>query len=132
KAFDTVSHSHIIAVLKQKGVDEHIISLIENSYENINTYIDMKKEKSDSIGIRIGVKQGDPMSPILFNLSVDPLLCKLEEMGKGFVCHMKNVTSLAFADDLVLLSGSWENMQHNIKIVETFCELTGLRMQGEK
>ncbi|NXF36716.1 POLR protein, partial [Nyctibius bracteatus] len=40
KAFDTVSHSYIIAALKQRGVDEHTIALIKNMYENVNTYID--------------------------------------------------------------------------------------------
>ena len=39
---------------------------------------------------------------------------------------------MAFADDLVLLSGSWEGMQKNIEILEVFCELTGLKTQGEK
>ncbi|NXT40868.1 PO21 protein, partial [Pelecanoides urinatrix] len=132
KAIDTVSHSHIIMVLKQKGVDDHIIALITNLYHNINMYIDLKKEQSDPIGIRIGVKQGDPMSPIQFNLSIDPLLCKLEEEGSGFQHCSKNITTMAFADDLVLLSGSWEGMQKNIDISEVFCELTGLKTQGEK
>ncbi|NWX80541.1 POLR protein, partial [Alca torda] len=40
KAFDTVSHDHIIMALKQKGVDNHIIALITNLYYNINTRID--------------------------------------------------------------------------------------------
>ncbi|NXF30548.1 POLR protein, partial [Nyctibius bracteatus] len=40
KAFETVSHSHIIAALKQRGVDKHIVALIKNIYENVNTYID--------------------------------------------------------------------------------------------
>ncbi|NXJ43982.1 POLR protein, partial [Ciconia maguari] len=40
KAFDTVSHSHIVMALKQKGVDEHIIALIKNLYHNINIPID--------------------------------------------------------------------------------------------
>ncbi|NXS50874.1 PO21 protein, partial [Balaeniceps rex] len=71
------------------------------------TRIDLKNEQSDPIGIRIGVKQGDPMSPILFNLSVDPLLCKLEQEGSGYQHGLKTVTTMAFADDLVLLSGSW-------------------------
>ncbi|NWZ60955.1 PO21 protein, partial [Haliaeetus albicilla] len=132
KAFDTVSHHHLIAVLKQKGVDHHIITLITNMYQNTRTRIAMKNEQSDPIGIQIGVKQGDPMSPLLFNLSVDPLLCKLEEEGSGYHHDSKGVTSMAFADDLVLLSGSWEGMQSNIKILEAFCELTGLRTQGEK
>ncbi|NXL68615.1 PO21 protein, partial [Chordeiles acutipennis] len=98
----------------------------------INTRIALKNEQSDSIGIQIGVKQGDPMSPILFNLSIDPLLYKLEEEGEGFQHYSKNITTMAFADDLVLLSGSWEGMQKTIKIVEVFCELTGLETPGEK
>ncbi|NWU82794.1 POLR protein, partial [Onychorhynchus coronatus] len=39
KAFDTVSHQHIITGLKQKGVDSHIINLIANMYENIHTQV---------------------------------------------------------------------------------------------
>lgn len=53
----------------------HIIALIMNVYDNINTSTDMKNEQLDPIGIQIGVKQGDPMSPILFNFSVDPPCC---------------------------------------------------------
>lgn len=35
KAFDTVSHQHILMGLKQKGVEPHIINLIKKMYENI-------------------------------------------------------------------------------------------------
>ncbi|NWU69308.1 POLR protein, partial [Pterocles burchelli] len=40
KAFDSVSHQHIIETLKQQEVDHHIISLIANMYENMNIYLD--------------------------------------------------------------------------------------------
>ncbi|NWX52635.1 PO21 protein, partial [Steatornis caripensis] len=132
KAFDSVSHLHVIMALKQKGVDDHIIALIKDFYYNITTHIDLKEGQSDPIGIRVGVKQGDPMSPILFNLSIDPLICKLEEEGCGYTCEIGKVTTLAFADDLVLLSDSWEGMEKNIKILEAFCDRTGLKTQGEK
>jgi len=72
------------------------------------------------------------MSPILFNLSIDPLLCKLESEGSGFQHYTRNITILAFADDLVLLIESWDGMKENITILEAFCDLTGLRTQGEK
>ena len=45
---------------------------------------------------------------------------------------MNSVTAMAFADDLVLLSDSWENMKQNIKKLETFCNLTGLKTLGEE
>ncbi|NWR40591.1 PO21 protein, partial [Tachuris rubrigastra] len=130
KPFDTVSHQHM--GLKQKAVDPHIITLVKSMYENIYTCIDTKNEQTDHIHIASGVKQGDPMSLLLFSLAVEPLPCKLEECGKGYQQGGNTVTATAFTDDLVLLSGSWEGLKNNIKIPETFCELSGLRTQGEK
>ncbi|NXS40749.1 PO23 protein, partial [Balaeniceps rex] len=95
KAFNTVSHLRIVLALKKKGVDDHIIALINNLYYNTTTHIDLKNEQSDPIGIQIGVKQGDPMSPVLFNLSVDSLLCKLEEEGCGYQLYSKSITTMA-------------------------------------
>uniref|UniRef100_A0A8C0TZ11 Reverse transcriptase n=1 Tax=Cyanistes caeruleus TaxID=156563 RepID=A0A8C0TZ11_CYACU len=132
KAFDTVSHQHIIEGLRQRKVDEHIINLIQSMYVNTSTCIRTKDETSAPINILKGVKQGDPMSPLLFNLALDPLLCKLEKEGQGYKCDGANITAMAFADDLVLLSNSWEGMMRNIKILETFCNITGLKTQGEK
>jgi len=101
-------------------------------YQNVNTRIHLKNDQSDPIRIHIGVKQGDPMSPILFNLSIDPLLCKLETESSGFQQYTRNITTMAFVDDLVLLSGSWDGMKENVTILEAFCDLTGLRTQGKK
>ncbi|NXA48421.1 POLR protein, partial [Nothocercus julius] len=132
KAFDTVSHQHIFQVLGHKGVDKHIIGLIRDLYTNCGTTMEVGGQRSESIKILGGVKQGDPLSPVLFNLALDPLLCGLESKGVGFKYGEQLVTSLAFADDLALLSDSWEGMQQNIKVVEEFCQLTGLRVQASK
>ncbi|NWT91028.1 PO21 protein, partial [Lanius ludovicianus] len=90
---------------------------------NIHAYISRNKTQTDHIQIQVGVKQGDPMSPFLFNLAMDPLLCKLEESSKGYHRGLNSITAMAFADNLVLLSDSWENMKRNIRVVETFCNL---------
>ncbi|NWV44553.1 PO21 protein, partial [Grantiella picta] len=82
--------------------------------------------------ILTGVKQGDPVSPVLFNLALNPLLCKLEHRGRGFHQAGLRIMAMAFADDLVLLSDSWEGMDSNIKILEAFCKLTGLKTEGEE
>ncbi|NWV89328.1 PO21 protein, partial [Machaerirhynchus nigripectus] len=39
KAFDIMSHQHILHGLQQREVDLHVISLVSNTYENIHTYI---------------------------------------------------------------------------------------------
>ncbi|NXI23315.1 PO22 protein, partial [Sterrhoptilus dennistouni] len=39
KAFDTVSHRHIIVGLTQRGVDPHVVHLVSEMYRGITTYI---------------------------------------------------------------------------------------------
>ncbi|NXR65877.1 PO21 protein, partial [Rhadina sibilatrix] len=125
-ALNTVWHR-----VKLKCIMDHIVHLVSEIYKGITMYIITKKGKTDPINICSDVRQGDSMS-LVFNLALDPLLHKLEAQGKGFHHSGFKVTAMAFADDLVLLRGSWDGMCHNIKILETFCELTGLQTQGEK
>ncbi|KAL7370184.1 hypothetical protein ABVT39_021577 [Epinephelus coioides] len=129
KAFDTVSHEHLLSALERKGLDQHMLELVRNSYENCVTKVRCAEGCTADIAMKVGVKQGDPMLPLLFNIALDPLVQTLEREGHGFVANGKSISALAFADDLVLLSGSWEGMVVNLDILETFCELTGMRVQ---
>lgn len=74
KPLETESHSYIITALEQKSVI--IITLYEDIWEH-QYYIDLKNEQPDALGIWIGTKQGDQMSPILFNSSMDAVTALL-------------------------------------------------------
>uniref|UniRef100_A0A8C7INA6 Reverse transcriptase domain-containing protein n=1 Tax=Oncorhynchus kisutch TaxID=8019 RepID=A0A8C7INA6_ONCKI len=132
RAFDSVSHLHILEALGQRGLDEHIIGIVKDAYTGVTTSIKVNEERFPPVGIRVGVKQGDPMSPLLFNLALNPLIDTLERYGLGYELDDQQITTLAFADDLVLVSGSWAGMAHNILILEEFCNRTGLRIQPGK
>uniref|UniRef100_A0A4W6FV19 ribonuclease H n=1 Tax=Lates calcarifer TaxID=8187 RepID=A0A4W6FV19_LATCA len=132
KAFDSVSHQHIAEVLTRKGVDEWMRKLIQDSYKGCTTVVRTKHGETDRIHIKVGVKQGDPLSPLLFNLALDPLLYVLENKGVGFRVGGRSLTALAFADDLVLLSDSWKGMERNLQILEIFSSLTGLKVNPSK
>jgi hypothetical protein len=54
------------------------------------------------------------MSPLLFNLALDPLIETLEGYSLGYKMDDSQITTLAFADDLVLVSCTWEGMTYNI------------------
>uniref|UniRef100_A0A3B1JJF5 ribonuclease H n=1 Tax=Astyanax mexicanus TaxID=7994 RepID=A0A3B1JJF5_ASTMX len=132
RAFDSISHEHILSALGQRQLDQHVIKLIQSAYVDCVTRIIMDGAKSPDILMKVGVKQGDSMSPILFNLAMDPLIQSLENLGSGYKIGGSSVTTLAFADDLVLLSSSWDGMRSNIALLDEFCERTGLRVQSRK
>ncbi|KAL6470527.1 hypothetical protein MHYP_G00216540 [Metynnis hypsauchen] len=133
KAFDSVLHEHILDVLRQRQVDDHVIRVIRDMYTNVISRVeDGRGGATPEIPIQVSVKQGDPMSPLLFNLALDPLIRTLCELGKGYHLSGRMLVTLAFADDLALVSDGWDGMAHNLKILDAFCKLTRLRVQPRK
>ena len=132
KAFDSVPHDSIKRALKRNGCPSDLIDLISDQYENIRTRIVYGKENSDEIFLHRGVKQGDPMSSILFNLVIDELF---EIIGDHFGYEIEGVGSVnarAFADDLALISGSEIGMQQLLSTTEKFLSARGLDLNVKK
>lgn len=107
KAFDTLPHAAIARALHNKGMPDEIVALVMDSYDNIDTCVKCQKD-TFNIKIERGVKQGDPLSPLVFNLCMDQIIDKLESM-RGFSIRGTNLSCLAFADDLVLLANTRED-----------------------
>ena len=62
------------------------------------------------------MRQGSPLSPFLFNVYFDDVLARLQKVNwgckyRGIILHV-----LAYADDMVLMSPSWEGMQNLINV----------------
>ena len=59
-----------------------MVNYIKSFYKDASTIIEGSDWKSDPIDIKRGVLQGDPLSPILFNLVINKLLERLpSEIG---------------------------------------------------
>lgn len=109
------------------------MDLIQQIYTDSSTSVEVGSEHTPDIQVRVGVKQGDPLSPLLFNLAMDPLIHGLERFGKGYILgDGLSVVCLAFADDLVVIGGSWSDMAYNLGLLDSFCQSTGLTIQPAK
>ena len=72
-------------------------------------------------GMKYGVKQGDNLSPSLFSCFINPLLLEIDNCESGIMYSDFVVSSLAYADDIILLSDSEEGLQKQIQTLEKWC-----------
>ena len=71
KAFDTVTHQQIVKCAMNCGVPRPLLKYIADCYSGSTTRLRIGSEHSRLIKVGRGVRQGDPMSPVLFNCVID-------------------------------------------------------------
>ena len=86
------------------------------------------------IGIRRGTLQGDPLSPLLFDLMIEPLTRWLNASNKGYdikSCGLK-LSSKWYADDGTLVANNIDDMASLLDIVEQYIDWSGIRLNVGK
>lgn len=131
KAFDSVTHNALRQTMIIRGFPPSMINYIMNTYRTSSTRLTFEGWQSDAVRPNCGVKQGDPLSPILFNLVMDRMVRKLpQEIGIGVGCD--HFSALVFADDLLLFAETPEGLQQNLNLVHSYLKDCGLNINTTK
>ena len=131
KAFDSVSHESLILAATRAGCPSPLLEYIKTIYANGRTRLKVGGKLSEPISVAQGVKQGDPLSCILFNLVVDWALDALDS-NIGFKLGEQLLSHLAFADDVVLMSETQAGLQRQIDAFSGHLAKSGLLMNAAK
>ena len=105
KAFDRINHKYLFAVLNKLGITGNFLIWIKAMYLDITSQIEVNGTLTEKIDIKRSVRQGCPLSMILFVLTTIPLINMIEEDKdiKGIKTHYNNeLKILAYADDTTI------------------------------
>ena len=97
--------------LKSARVLMLLVNYIKDLYSTSKTRIVSGPTVLSSVAMNRGIKQGDSMSPFLFNIVLDTCLRKLE--GSVQLSESLRLSHIAFADDVVLLA-PWMDLLQGI------------------
>ena len=131
KAFDTVWHDGLLLKLQKAGINGKIYKVIKSMYSSSQSRVKSKHTMSEHIEITQGVHQGRVLSPVLFNIFINDIGEDLLENNVPILNGHK-ISHLLYADDLLLLSTSENELQRNITIINEFCNKWGLSVNADK
>jgi len=118
KAYDSDPIGNIIHKIDCLGIRGKSFKFIENLCLTSKANVKLNGQYSESFRIMKGVRQGCPLSPILFNLFINDIFNDCQDYGvplNGSYC-----CGGLFADDIVLCAPSRSNLKKLLKKVNNW------------
>lgn len=139
KAYDSVNWSFMLNTLTAFGLPEVFINLIKECITTTSFSIAFNGELLDCFPGKKGLRQGDPISSLLFVMAMD-ILAKLLDRGAMdnlFGLHPLGnaplITHVSFADDVLLFfDGTKRSLQGLLDILDIFYKCSGLGINRSK
>ena len=98
-----------------------MLHALKSLYTNVKCNVRINSCVTDWFEVQTGLKQGCKLSPILFALYINDLCKALDDVGCGSKLDGLKVSSLLYADDIVLLSDTSNGLQTMLNIVYSWC-----------
>ncbi|KAK3568587.1 hypothetical protein QTP86_009401 [Hemibagrus guttatus] len=131
KAFDRVSRGFMWEVLWEYGVHGPLLRAVRSLYDQSTSLVYIASCKSDLFPVHVGLQQDCPLSQVLFVVFMDRISrCSQGLEGVQFGDH--RISLLLFADDVVLLAPSSQDLQRALGHFPAECEVAGMRISTSK
>jgi hypothetical protein len=131
----------LFAALLSNGINSSVVGVLRRLYFSIKGYISLwSGADSRHFEVARGVRQGDPLSPILFNLVLDGALQEVSTIWQkrgygsniGHEIRGRRLTHIAFADDQTLIANSWLSLRRMIELLRDALLRRGLSLHPSK
>ena len=134
KAFDNVWHTGLLyKLINQYSIGGKFYTMIKSMYKNAKTSVKLSDGVTNVFNLEKGIKQGDTLSPFLFNL----FLNDVNNIFSSSKCASPSlfnrvVNCLLYADDLLVVSETKSGLQHALNELHSYCITWKLQLNIKK
>ncbi|GET66519.1 RNA-directed DNA polymerase from mobile element jockey-like [Rhizophagus irregularis DAOM 181602=DAOM 197198] len=147
KAFDSVDLKMLHFALERIKLSASVIKFILSLFIKRSNRVFTAHGTTPSYRVRIGIDQGEVISPLLWVIYIDPLLTVLKnEMMDPYILHAPSlsnplaetspdglrINNLVFMDDSTLISSSKSEMESMLSITEEFYQINNTSANHNK
>ena len=105
QAYDIINRAELVEIMKEFGIPMNLLRFVKMTLANTNSKVKKIQGKlSPSFETRIGLRQGDSLSTLLFNLCMEKI--RNVRINPGGTIYNRTRRCLVYADDVVILGRS--------------------------
>jgi len=131
EAYDSVRREALYNILIAFGIPKKLVRLIKMCLTETYSRVRVGNNLSEMFPIRNGLKQGDALSPLLFNFALEYAIKKAQVNQDGLKVNGTHQL-LAYADDVNILGGSVHTVKENAETLVVATKEIGLEVNADK
>jgi hypothetical protein len=147
KAYDRVDLQYLKLALNRIKVPMAFSTLITNLFINRKNAVFTNVGLTEQYDIKIGIDQGEVISPLLWVIYYDPLLCEIQKQKLGYIMKHtikpdiynydnytieQEIPTIAFMDDTTWIAPNKNNMEEILSIADEFYTMTNTAINKDK
>ena len=129
QAFDKVNRQKLYESLKVLKIPMKLIKLVKTTLENSRAVVEVCQGRTEVFNINTGLRQGDALSTILFNLVLEAAVSKIDLRG---TISTRTKQLCAYADDVVIIARTQKALKEIFIILQKEAEKLGLIINTKK
>jgi exonuclease III len=133
KAYDRIHPDWLDQVLTRFGFPRRLITIIKSMFFNSTTRIMINGHLTDPVPQKRGLRQGDALSPLLFNLMIEPFLRSINNSIPGYRFNEKiSIKYLAYADDIAIFINKDYELNRLLELYEVYASASNSKLNVDK